>query len=91
MFKYPDQVAAFWHRSGHVVETTGAEAIAGEIAEGGHRVVLNEISNRIIPPRGALVKGASSVLPKAMRGSENPVRRRRRQSQARPYWDLDSV
>jgi hypothetical protein len=63
MFKYPDQVAAFWHRSGHVGETTGAGTIAGDVAEGGRRVVLNEVSNRMILPRGALVKGASSVLP----------------------------
>jgi hypothetical protein len=72
MFKYPDQVAAFWHRSGHVVETTGAGAIAEDVAEGGHRVVLNEVSNRMILPRGALVKGASSVLPKAMRAAKTP-------------------
>ena len=83
MFKYPDQVAAFWHRSGHVGETTGAGAIAGDVAEGGHRVVLNEVSNRMILPRGALVKGASSVLPKAMRGSENAVRRPGRKSPKR--------
>jgi hypothetical protein len=41
----PDQVAAFWHQGDHVVETTGAAAIAGDVAEGGHEVVLNEASN----------------------------------------------
>ena len=79
-----------WHWSGHVVETTGAGAIVGDVAEGGHRVVLNEVSNRMILTRGALVKGASSVLPKAMRGSENAVRRRRRKSPKRGR-ELDSV
>ena len=38
----PDQVAAFWHQWDYVVETAGAAAVAGDIAEGSHRVVLNE-------------------------------------------------
>jgi hypothetical protein len=51
----PDQVTAFWHQWNHVVETAGTVAIAGDVAEGGHRVVLNEVSNRMILPRRALV------------------------------------
>jgi hypothetical protein len=44
----PDQVAAFWHQWDHVVETAGTAAIAGYIAEGSHRVVLYEVSKRMI-------------------------------------------
>jgi hypothetical protein len=40
----PDQAAAFWHQWDHVVETAGTSAIAGDIAKGGHGVVLNEVS-----------------------------------------------
>jgi hypothetical protein len=84
----PDQVAAFWHQWNHVVETAGTAAIAGDVAERGHRVVLNAVSNRMILSRRALVscselKGASSVLPKSMRGSETAVRRHGRKSSKR--------
>ena len=51
----PDQVAAFWQQWDHVVETAGTAAIAGDIAEGSHRVVLNEVSNHMILLRRALV------------------------------------
>jgi hypothetical protein len=44
----PDQVAAFWQQWDHVVETAGTAAIAGHIAEGSHRLVLNEVSKRMI-------------------------------------------
>jgi hypothetical protein len=53
--KCPDQVAAFWHQWDHVVETAGTAAIAGDVTEGGHGVVLNEASNRMILPPGAFV------------------------------------
>jgi hypothetical protein len=51
----PDQVAAFWHKWDHVVETAGTAAIAGDIAEGSHKVVLKEVSNDMILLRRALV------------------------------------
>jgi hypothetical protein len=51
----PDQVAAFWHQWDHVVQTAGAAAIAGDIAEGSHRVVSVMFSDRMILPLGAVV------------------------------------
>jgi hypothetical protein len=60
----PDQVAAFWHQRDHVVEATGTAAIAGDIAEGGHEVVLNEASNHmILRPRALVNCPVSSILP----------------------------
>jgi hypothetical protein len=40
---------------GSCLETAGTAAIAGDIAEGSHRVVLNEVSNHMILLRLALV------------------------------------
>jgi hypothetical protein len=93
----PEEIAAFWYQRDYFVKTAGTAAIAGDVAEGGHKVVLNEVSNRTILPRRALVncsqlKGASSVLPKSVQGSENAVRRQDGKSSRRgPYRDLDSV
>jgi hypothetical protein len=51
----PDQVAAFWHQWDHVVETAGTAAIAGDIVEGGHGVILYEVSHHMILPPSAFV------------------------------------
>jgi hypothetical protein len=64
----------------HVVETAGTAAIAGHIAEGSHRLVLNEVSKRMILLPRSRTEGKTLSADTAANSF-----------QARPYWGLDSV
>jgi hypothetical protein len=89
----PDQIATLRYQWNHVVETAGTAAIAGDVTEGGHGVILYEVSHHMILPPSAFVNcsesgGGRSLIGAMRRADCFQGQSERRASYIVPVWSV---